>query len=1032
MPIQVSYPGVYVQEIPGGQPLVVEASTSVGAFVDFFARGPMSQPVRITSMEDLQRVFGGLNKQSEASYALQQFFLNGGRESWVVRSGDGTAKTAQYLVPVKTPGLDARERWAGELIGQAQAAADLAQRAFEAARKALPKADDNRQKQGQDLKELQKQSRVAVRQTEATAKAVREAAAQAHAASSELELAIAKAKAAAGPVPDLTVNAAEQAAKAASKASEQNEETASAVQIIVTANKASKDFLTNALKAAQSARAVLAAAESVGGALSTSESAAKAADDSKRNAARAQEAGDGSAALQAAQLADRATGEVSTALDHVQAAAQKVYNTLHRADEVDALEPTKQAKERQDQAAQLLESLQETIRIAGEALWDAQTILGEDDAKVAATNAAKAADGVLALINGGDGVPGGGTAALLGAILNQLLTLAQEAIDESSKLVAPPSGGNPSPGSIENVIEPATKAVRQAGIHASQGIKAAIQGATFASTAASNVGSAEVSIGARQVMGRASKASETTTAAVQKAKLISSEIIGAHMTALESHTVTQSEAGKIAALPRGDGGVPSDLETGNDVALDAARGALMAADNALAAIESIEKAALETANLNVAAAEAAEIAAEAATVAIAASEEAGKEPTLVVFAASNAGAKFAESPGCWGNNLQITIVRDANRFSLRVAELQTRGGRTLEVNPEVYHNLSLDDGDPNNAYELVNSRSHLIGLRYIGLKVPGSYPDEIEGKLLSGGTNGDVPGAGDLIASMKTLDGIEPALFNILCLPITANYNPGEASFAVNQAQAYAGRKRAFYIIDIPPDVDTPRKMLGWMDEYGSADGIHAAVYYPRLEIPDPLNGFRPRNVGASGSMAGIYSRTDTNYGVWKAPAGVNAVLKGAKISAKMTDDDNGQLNPRGVNALRSFPIYGNISWGGRTLAGADLINSEWKYINVRRLANFIEESLFRSLKWAVFESNNEILWSKIRIQVATFLSSLFAQGAFQGSSPGDAYFVKVDGDTTTPVDIDKGIVNVQIGFAPVKPAEFIILSFQQIAGQSA
>jgi hypothetical protein len=210
------------------------------------------------------------------------------------------------------------------------------------------------------------------------------------------------------------------------------------------------------------------------------------------------------------------------------------------------------------------------------------------------------------------------------------------------------------------------------------------------------------------------------------------------------------------------------------------------------------------------------------------------------------------------------------------------------------------------------------------------------------------------------------------------------------------------------------------------------AVYFPRLVLPDPLNEYRPRNVGPSGTVAGIYSRIDTARGVWKAPAGVEAVIQGAEISVKINDDLNGLLNPLGINVLRSFPIYGNIVWGARTLAGADPLSSEYKYINVRRLMSYIEESVFRSMKWAVFEPNNENLWGKIRLQINGFLSKLFASGAFGGATPALAYFVRCDGTTTTPLDIDLGIVNVFVGVAPVKPAEFIILNFQQIAGQSA
>jgi phage tail sheath protein FI len=135
--------------------------------------------------------------------------------------------------------------------------------------------------------------------------------------------------------------------------------------------------------------------------------------------------------------------------------------------------------------------------------------------------------------------------------------------------------------------------------------------------------------------------------------------------------------------------------------------------------------------------------------------------------------------------------------------------------------------------------------------------------------------------------------------------------------------------------------------------------------------------------MAGIYARTDVARGVWKAPAGISATLQGASVVGKINDADNGVLNMQGINVLRTFPVYGNISWGARTLEGADLLASEWKYIPVRRVALFIEETLYQNLKWAVFEPNDEPLWAQIRLAVGAFMGNLYRQGAFQGTSAG-------------------------------------------------
>jgi phage tail sheath protein FI len=216
-------------------------------------------------------------------------------------------------------------------------------------------------------------------------------------------------------------------------------------------------------------------------------------------------------------------------------------------------------------------------------------------------------------------------------------------------------------------------------------------------------------------------------------------------------------------------------------------------------------------------------------------------------------------------------------------------------------------------------------------------------------------------------------------------------------------------------------------------DGLrhrNAAVFFPRLEVPDALSENRPRNVGPSGTLAGVFARTDAARGVWKAPAGTEADLRGARPAVKLTDEENGSLNPLGINALRTFPIFGNVSWGARTLDGADAAASEWKYIPVRRTALYIEESLYQGLKWVVFEPNDEPLWAQIRLNVGAFMQNLFRQGAFQGKTPQEAYFVKCDKETTTQNDINLGIVNIVVGFAPLKPAEFVVIKIQQMAGQ--
>lgn len=296
------------------------------------------------------------------------------------------------------------------------------------------------------------------------------------------------------------------------------------------------------------------------------------------------------------------------------------------------------------------------------------------------------------------------------------------------------------------------------------------------------------------------------------------------------------------------------------------------------------------------------------------------------------------------------------------------------------------------------------------------------------GNDGAGPQSSDYDNAYPIIDS-EVDLFNLMILPPDR-----DAPDLVNQlwgnASIFCQQRRAFLIMDAP---------TSWSDAQVASDGAaatriglvkdHAAIYYPRLVMNE--NG-REIRLGASGAMAGLMARIDGSRGVWKAPAGIEADLRGVVgVEHEFSDRENGIMNPRGINTIRVFP-NGIVSWGARTMDGDNDFSSEWKYIPVRRLALMMEESLYRGLKWAVFEPNDEPLWSQIRLNVGAFMHNLFRQGAFQGQKPGDAYFVKCDSETTTQNDINLGVVNIWVGFAPLKPAEFVVLYLQQIAGQVA
>lgn len=307
-----------------------------------------------------------------------------------------------------------------------------------------------------------------------------------------------------------------------------------------------------------------------------------------------------------------------------------------------------------------------------------------------------------------------------------------------------------------------------------------------------------------------------------------------------------------------------------------------------------------------------------------------------------------------------------------------------------------------------------------------------------------LPGTAQLVGNEAAFTGLYALekidLFNLLVIPDATRAtigNPAKLDSTVDPnaifsaALVYCQRRRAFLLIDPPPEVNNPAAAADWKSSGLTVTGKDAAAYFPRLRLPDPLNEFQPRTFAPSGVIAGLFARIDANRGIWKAPAGTEATLVGVQGPVyKLNDAENGLLNPLGLNCLRTFPNYGNIAWGARTLEGADALGSEWKYVPVRRLALYIEESLFRGTKWIVFEPNDEPLWAQIRLNLGAFMHSLFRQGAFQGRTPREAYLVKCDRETTTQDDINRGIVNILVGFAPLKPAEFVFIKIQQLAGQ--
>ncbi len=419
----------------------------------------------------------------------------------------------------------------------------------------------------------------------------------------------------------------------------------------------------------------------------------------------------------------------------------------------------------------------------------------------------------------------------------------------------------------------------------------------------------------------------------------------------------------------------------------------------------------------------------------------------------------AANPGSWANNLSVSIddphvdnafaqqfdptFSAADLFNLTVHENVPNpkpGQPPIAVVREVIHNLTVKDG-PRRVDRTLAQESNLV--RTTGA-LPGAVPPYgTQGAAAAGsGADSGPLGNNDIIGVEANKTGIYALLstdiFNLLCIP--PDVRGGDIAPAVWQAAfEFCAKHRAMLIVD-------PRS--GWSSNptpagMGAAEltalGLsgpwarNAALFFPRVLESDLLRKGQLDTFVPCGIIAGVMARTDSERGVWKAAAGLDAGLAGVQgLEYNLSDAENGQLNPLGINCLRSFGILGRVVWGARTLRGADQFGDEYKYIPVRRLALYIEESLFRGTKWVVFEPNDEPLWAQIRLNAGAFMHNLFRQGAFEGSSPKDAYFVKCDHETTTQNDIDLGIVNIVVGFAPLKPAEFVIIQLQQIAGQIA
>ena len=428
--------------------------------------------------------------------------------------------------------------------------------------------------------------------------------------------------------------------------------------------------------------------------------------------------------------------------------------------------------------------------------------------------------------------------------------------------------------------------------------------------------------------------------------------------------------------------------------------------------------------------------------------------TVTIDIGTGAGLTLsAANFGAWGNSYSVQIQPrpdDYTRFSLSViyTDPSTQATRTVEN----FANLSLNPNDSQMQYvvNIINEQSNYLTASMsatspLTLTNTPSVPTQVvpagtASVPLAGGEDGAVlqptttpgsPGAFETALNpnptasgggIHLLDSLP--IFNLLCVP-------GEIDPAtISDLQAYCYKQRAFLIVDCQ-STDTFSTLQNGPVGITGTNAINSAFYFPWINVFDPqLNVTRP--FPPCGYVAGLYAATDASRGVWKAPAGIDASLTGeAGLTSILSDEQNGTLNPQAINCLRNFPVYGDVIWGARTLRGNDQVGSEWKYVPIRRLALFLESSLYAGTQWVVFEPNDSQLWGQILLNVGSFLQGLFLQGAFQGTTPQQAYFVKCDAENNPQASIDQGIVNILVGFAPLYPAEFVVIQIQQMAGQA-
>ncbi len=421
--------------------------------------------------------------------------------------------------------------------------------------------------------------------------------------------------------------------------------------------------------------------------------------------------------------------------------------------------------------------------------------------------------------------------------------------------------------------------------------------------------------------------------------------------------------------------------------------------------------------------------------------------------ASRASMIEGSSPGIWGNEIRIAFAAstdaDANRY--RIAVFYTSPEDGVERWVEDWDRLSIDAGDENYVVDVLRRSLYIRWVAATAPAIPAlddatSGPTEaalsIAAAALTGGTGGgsaladaDFPALFDRLAEVSDAALMVAASDRQLPnLDVSVTDSDGYVSFTNLFVDYVLSRplQDLFLVGELPPLTGETNPVTAAVDHARGTGGAtqstasnYNALYWPHIEIADPVGAGSnaTRVIPPGGHVAGLYARTDLRRGVWKAPAGTEATLSGVRaLGFDVLDVHQDNLNPQGINALRRIPGAGLVSWGARTRQPS----SEWRYVPVRRTAIFLRHSIFNGIQWAVFEPNGDGLWGSLRATVGAFMETQFKNGAFAGTTSREAYFVKCDAETTTEIDRAAGIVNVLVGFAPLRPAEFVVVKLSQ------